>query len=159
VHAFPRLRVIPASEVGSKEIPLRAVLPSGGPECEVEQRVDHGTLNQWKRATPPNRPFHDARHDRSRMPREARRRTFGTLIKEADTDRGSAVSAGHASTDAHPYSGCAANSRVKTSPSAPKVPRSRPSTCASTAPASPVQMLNEPCPSKVREKPGSAIPS
>jgi|SRR5688500_15614835 hypothetical protein len=90
---------------------------------------------------------------------EARRRTYGTLIKEGDTDRGSAVSAGHASTDADPYSGCAANSRVKTSPSAPKVPRSRPSTCASTTPALPVQMLNESCPSKDREKPGSAIPS
>jgi hypothetical protein len=88
---------------------------------------------------------------------EARRRTYGTLIKEGDTDRGSAVSAGHARTDADPYSGCAANSRVNTSPSVPKVPRLRPSTCASTAPALPVQMLNESRPSKDREKPGSAI--
>jgi hypothetical protein len=90
---------------------------------------------------------------------EARRRTDGTLIKEGDPDRGSAVSLGHARTDADPYSGCAVNSRVKTSPSTPRVPRSRPSTCASTAPALPVQMLNESCPSKDREKPGSAIRS
>jgi hypothetical protein len=79
--------------------------------------------------------------------------------KEGNPDRGSAASLGHVSTDADPYSGCAANSRVNTSPSAPKVPRSRPSTCASTAPALPVQMLNESCPSKDREKPGSAIRS
>ena len=90
---------------------------------------------------------------------EARRRTDGTLNNEGNPDRGSAVSLEHASTDADPYSGCAANSRVKTSPSAPKVPRSRPSTCASTAPALPVQMLNESRPSKDREKPGWAIPS
>jgi uncharacterized cupin superfamily protein len=86
-------------------------------------------------------------------------RTDGTLIKEGNPDRGSVVSVGHARTDADPYSGCAANSRVKTSPSVPKVPRSRPSTCASTAPALPVQMLNESRPSKDREKPGSAIRS
>jgi hypothetical protein len=90
---------------------------------------------------------------------EARRRTDGTLIKEGDPDRGSAVSLGHARTDADPYSRCAVNSRLKTSPSAPKVPRSRPSTCASTAPALPVQMLNESRASKDREKPGSAIRS
>jgi hypothetical protein len=69
VHALPRLRVIAASEVGRKEIPLQVVLLSGGPNCEVEERVDHGTLNQWKRATPPNRPFYGARHDRSCIPR------------------------------------------------------------------------------------------
>src|ERR687889_1608452 len=109
-------------------------------------------------AIPPKRPFHDARHEEAAY-LEARRRTYGTLIKKEDPDPGSAVSVGHASTDAHPYSGCAANSRVKTSPSTPKVPRSWPSTRASTAPALPVQMLNESCPSKVREKPGSAIPS
>jgi hypothetical protein len=90
---------------------------------------------------------------------EARRRSYGTLIKEGVPDRESAVRFGHAAADADPYSGCAVNSRVKTSPSAPKVPRSRPSTCASTAPALPVQMLNEWRPSKDREKPGSAIPS
>ena len=90
---------------------------------------------------------------------ETRRRTYGTLSKEGDPDRGGTVSLGHAGADAYPYLGCAANSRVKTSPSSPKVPRSRPSTCASTAPALPVQMLNESCPSKDREKPGSAIPS
>ena len=84
VHTLPRLRVIAASEVGRKEIPLQVVLLSGGPKCEVEERVDHGTLNKWKRATPPNRPFHGARHDRSRIPREARRRTDGTLIDEGN---------------------------------------------------------------------------
>jgi hypothetical protein len=47
---------------------VRDVLLSGGPKCEVEERVDHGTLNQWKRATLPNRPFHGARHDRSCIP-------------------------------------------------------------------------------------------
>ncbi len=88
-----------------------------------------------------------------------RRRTYGTLFKEGDTDLRECGSLRHAEADTDPYSGCAANSRVKTSPSAPKVPRSRPSTCTSTAPALPVQMLNESCPSKDREKPGSAIPS
>jgi hypothetical protein len=87
------------------------------------------------------------------------RRTYGTPINEGNPNRGSALSIRYASTDADPYSGCASNSRVKTSPSAPKVPRSRPSTCTSTAPALPVQMLSESRPSKVREKPGSAIPS
>ena len=67
------------------------------------------------------------------------------------------MSLGHAGADADPYSGCAANSRVKTSPSAPKVPTSRPSTCASTAPALPVQMLNESRPSRSRET-GLVIP-
>src|SRR3954453_2443193 len=35
-------------------------------------------------------------------------------------DRGGTVGVGHARTDADPYSGCTANSRVKTSPSAPR---------------------------------------
>lgn len=49
------------------------------------------------------------------------------------------------------YSGSATSLRVKTSPSAPRAPRSRPSTSTSTAPALPVHTLNESRASKVCE--------
>ena len=39
MHALPTLRVIAASEVGRKEIPLRAVLLSGGPNCVKSRSV------------------------------------------------------------------------------------------------------------------------
>ena len=116
----------------------------------------HSYASGWGKALYPDRGeiLHDFDDGSWRL-----QRTDGTLNKEGNPYRGSALSVVHAGTDADPYSGFAANSRVKTSPSAPKVPTSRPSTSASTAPAFPVQMLNESRASKDREKPGSAIRS